>query len=290
MRAAGTAGTASCAIDIFDTRHPGSRPTLFGGPGDWNCYRHSGLNQTIALNSRLFEQCETTIVSDINASSNTRERLLAAAFEVFAERGYDAATIREICSRAEANIAAVHYHFGDKRKLYEAIYGTLFKTLRERRSAFLPPEAPADERLRVYIQAMFEEVFDCGGDPERQVQLSTIYLAEMAHPTEVLDRIVAEHLEPDARELYSICAELLGAAPDDDLTIDCAASVVGQILYYYHAGPIVTRLHPERPPVPERIAALAHQVWLFSLGGIERAARAYAASTGQSDEASDHGC
>lgn len=229
-------------------------------------------------------------MSDTDAHASTRERLLRAALEVFAEHGYEAATIREICGRAEANVAAVHYHFGDKRKLYEAIYGTLFETLRERRTRFLPPEAPAEDRLKVYIRALFEEIFLSGGDSDRQVQLSTIYLSEMARPSEVLDRIVSEHLEPDARELYSIVGELLDRAPDDELTFDCAASVIGQILYYYHAGPIITRLHPARPPVVDRLEALVEQVWQFSLGGIERTARTAAARAQQSDEPSDQGC
>jgi hypothetical protein len=102
------------------------------------------------------------------------------------------------------------------------------------------------------------------------VQLSTIYLTEMASPSEVLDRIVTEHLEPDARELYSIVGELLGRSPDDPRTVDCAASVVGQVLYYHHAGPIITRLHPDRAPVPERLDQLIEHVWHFALGGIER--------------------
>jgi len=208
----------------------------------------------------------------MTAAGSTRERLLEAALEVFAERGYEAATIREICSRAGANVAAVHYHFGDKRKLYQAIYGTLFETLRQRRTDFLPADAPAGERLKVYIRALFEEIFCSAGNSDRQVQLSTIYLSEMAHPSEVLDRIVTEHLEPDARELYSIVAELLGCAPDDPSTIDCAASVIGQILYYHHAGPIVSRLHPGRPPVPQRLDALVEHVWRFAMGGIERCA------------------
>jgi AcrR family transcriptional regulator len=223
-------------------------------------------------------------------ANNTRDRLLQAALEVFAESGYDAATVREICRRARANVAAVSYHFGDKRSLYQAIYGTLFETLRERRTSFLPPEAPPEQRLRVYIQAMFEEIFCSGGGSERQVQLSTIYLDEMARPSEVLDRIVSEHLEPDARELYSIVAELLGTAPDDALTVDCAASVVGQVLYYYHAGPIISRLHPDRAPVPERLDELIGQVWQFSLGGIRQVAATRGAPPLGSDEAADQGC
>ena len=47
----------------------------------------------------------------------TRERLLEAAGEVFAERGFREATVRGICKRANANNAAVNYHFGEKEEL-----------------------------------------------------------------------------------------------------------------------------------------------------------------------------
>jgi len=51
----------------------------------------------------------------------TRARLLDAAAHVFAEHGFQAATIRDICTRAGANVAAVNYHFRDKAGLYLAV-------------------------------------------------------------------------------------------------------------------------------------------------------------------------
>ncbi|MGQ9671001.1 MAG: TetR family transcriptional regulator, partial [Desulfosoma sp.] len=48
----------------------------------------------------------------------TRARLLDAACDVFAEKGYRGARLADICRRAGANIAAVNYHFGDKASLY----------------------------------------------------------------------------------------------------------------------------------------------------------------------------
>ena len=47
-----------------------------------------------------------------------REKIIDAAGRVFAERGYKAATVRQICHAAEANVAAVNYYFGDKGQLY----------------------------------------------------------------------------------------------------------------------------------------------------------------------------
>ena len=201
-------------------------------------------------------------------AADTRQRLLQAATEVFAEHGFEKATIREICRRADANVAAIHYHFGDKKRLYAAIFGTVFNLLRERRTSFLPVHAPPEERLRIYIRALFEEIFYCDGDARRCAQLSAIYLMEMTRPTEVLDRVVADHLRRDAEELYSIVGALLDESCGKDEIVDCSASVVGQILYYYHAEPIVSRLHPDRPPVSERLDELADHVWQFSLGGI----------------------
>src|ERR1700722_14461691 len=62
-------------------------------------------------------QIATKVTKD---GDDTRSRLLDAAAAIFAERGYQAATTREICVRARANAAAVNYHFGDKLGLYKA--------------------------------------------------------------------------------------------------------------------------------------------------------------------------
>jgi AcrR family transcriptional regulator len=53
----------------------------------------------------------------LDSHVQTREALLEAAAQVFAELGFRAATVREICQRARANIASVNYHFGDKENL-----------------------------------------------------------------------------------------------------------------------------------------------------------------------------
>ena len=52
------------------------------------------------------------------AADDPRDRILLAAGREFAEKGYEAATVRDICLAAGVNLAAVNYYFGDKKRLY----------------------------------------------------------------------------------------------------------------------------------------------------------------------------
>ncbi len=207
-------------------------------------------------------------MSTAPTSPDTRERLLRSAIQVFAERGYAGGTIRDICRRAQANLASVHYYFGDKQGLYVAIFDQVSGLFRERRARYLPSAAPAAARLRVYIQAALEEILGGKGGSGNSADLSAIYLAEMAHPTEVLDQIVALHIKPNNDELLNIVADLLELGTEDPLVSDAAASVSGQILRYFLARPLISRLNPDQQAPEERVGELVERLWHFSLGGI----------------------
>ncbi len=58
---------------------------------------------------------------------DARERVLVAAIEEFAARGLAGASVRRICARAGANVAAVNYYFGSKDALYAAVFHRLFE-------------------------------------------------------------------------------------------------------------------------------------------------------------------
>jgi TetR/AcrR family transcriptional regulator, regulator of cefoperazone and chloramphenicol sensitivity len=80
----------------------------------------------------------------------TRERLLAAALKHFAIEGYEGASLRAIQSDANANTAAVHYHFGSKQALYAAVVETRLAPILAKRKSLLPAAAAVpDPRLRL---------------------------------------------------------------------------------------------------------------------------------------------
>src|SRR5262249_5058158 len=101
-------------------------------------------------------------------SRDTRQRLLEAAGEVFADRGFRDATIKEICRRADANIAAVHYHFGDKEEFYRTVIQYAEQCAPENSPADRAPDAPAEKRLRAHIESFLVRLFDEGQPAWRQ--------------------------------------------------------------------------------------------------------------------------
>jgi AcrR family transcriptional regulator len=83
---------------------------------------------------------------------NTRERILAAALEVFAEQGFDGARTRDIAERAGANLGLLTYYFGAKSKLWQAAVASAFRELQDELADAVVPAAgaaAADERARL---------------------------------------------------------------------------------------------------------------------------------------------
>jgi len=198
--------------------------------------------------------------------ADTRERLLEAAGQVFAEAGFRAATVREIVARAGgANIAAVNYHFRDKEGLYAAV---LEHTAHEAVAKYpphggLPAAAPAEAQLHAFVRALLLRLFDKG----HQSIHGKLMAREMIEPTRALDRIVEQMIRPLYGRLCAIIKTLAGPRASLAQIERSAKSVVGQCLFYKHCGPVLTRLEGRLPDLKD-VDALADHIVAFSLRGI----------------------
>src|SRR6478672_848939 len=107
--------------------------------------------------------------SGSEADRATRGRLIDAAGHVFAAKGFKAATVRDICQRAGANVAAINYHFGDKERLYAEVlrYAHHCAMQRHPPEMGVTPKAPAPHRLRAFVVSFLRRMFD-EGRPEWQ--------------------------------------------------------------------------------------------------------------------------
>lgn len=203
----------------------------------------------------------------MDSSPDTKSRLLEAAGEVFADQGFRVATIREICQKAAANIAAVNYHFGDKEGLYRAVidYAANYALEKYPIGGGIDASAPADERLRVFIRTYLSRLLDSG----RPAWHGKLIAREMVEPTGALEVLAETFARPQYERLRVIVAELLGSGASSERIRACAASVVGQCLFYKHCHPMIRRLMPEQRYDEVGIRELAAHIAEFSLGAIQ---------------------
>jgi AcrR family transcriptional regulator len=200
--------------------------------------------------------------------AETRRQLLEAAGAVFAEFGFRNATVREICRRAGANVAAVNYHFGDK----ETLYTEVLRYAHGKALAKYPPlldvagDAPPEQRLHAFIQSLLLRIFDHGPDSWHGKLMSR----EMIEPTAALDSLVEERMRPMANLLQGIVAGVLKCPRNDERVRLYAFSVVSQCVFYHHCGPVVSRLFPKQPPLNQAgIERLANHITRFSLAAMK---------------------
>lgn len=197
------------------------------------------------------------------ASATTRERLLEAAGEVFAEHGYRDGTIQEICRRAGANIAAVNYHFRDKRNLYAEVFRYAHRRAGQQYPAFgeAAADAPAPQRLHAYVKSFLERILGQGRPAWQAVLVSR----EIAQPSGVLDRIYEEEIRPRHEYLEKVVREIAGPGVPRSRVRLCVFSIVGQCMFYRAARPALTALYPRDRLDADRLATHITQ---FSLGAL----------------------
>ena len=195
--------------------------------------------------------------------ADTRQRLLEAAGQVFADRGFEKATIREIVDRANANLNAVNYHFRDKRGLYLAVFEYAHELGAEQEQATrqtMESLAPKD-RLRLFVLNTLRRIIAS----HKQPWPSRLLHRELIEPTGALDMILEQMIRPRFTLLKSIVRELLPEGTPELKVALCAESVIGQCIHIGHGRPVVGRLIPELDYSPQCIEAIADHVTSFSL-------------------------
>ena len=102
--------------------------------------------------------------------ATTAERLLDAAEVLFAERGIDAVSVRAVNAAAGANVAAVHYHFGSKDALLDAVLRRRMDALGERRRAMLAslPDCARRPTVPAVVEALVVPLAELQRRPRRE--------------------------------------------------------------------------------------------------------------------------
>jgi AcrR family transcriptional regulator len=199
----------------------------------------------------------------------TKERILDTAEVLFAQKGYQAVSVREITSCAHCNLAAVNYHFGNKENLYLEVF----------RSRWVPRAKRIQESFRKYltgqksssadaiVRALARAFLDGPLSDEERFRHSQLMIREMAQPTEAFDHVAEKVMRPFFQELASGLRDLLPRELEEEHLLLNIFGMFSIILYFNFARVPVSRITGREYDQEFRNLLVEH-ITRFSLQGL----------------------
>ncbi len=158
---------------------------------------------------------------------DTKERLLDTAEELFAVHGFSATSLRMITAEAGVNLASIHYHFGSKEKLIEAVFTRRLEPLNRERLRLLDAcergtrGAPGEGRpvledvLKAFLIPPFQMLSTGGVEGSRFVKLlGRTFMDPGSHP----EKIIGKHFHEVSSRFSTALAEALPDLPGEEIT------------------------------------------------------------------------
>ncbi|HWE75669.1 MAG TPA: CerR family C-terminal domain-containing protein [Stellaceae bacterium] len=226
------------------------------------------MRRAIALRAR--PRPKKTIPAADEKLQRTREALLEAAGNVFAEKGFDRATGKEICERAGANAAAVNYYFGGVEGLYAAVLRLAHNRVVsvDHLQAVVADEPDARSQLEA-ILGMFARAVT---GPASSSWVFRVIGREVVAPSRVFSEMRDKEIFPKLRILRPVVAELMGLREDHaavaraciSIVAPCVLLLIGDRRFLKQAFPSLGFDDPE---------AITQHLVSFALAGIASSAR-----------------
>jgi AcrR family transcriptional regulator len=204
--------------------------------------------------------------------AHTRERLVDAAEQLFARKGFATTSVRDITAAAGCNVAAVNYHFGGKHNLYGEVFRRRMAAMREQRIASIRAargRAGSVEEVLAAFATAFLEPFVSPSGGRLLIELITRETLDPHLPPELF---LAEVVRP----VHEALAEaIVAATPDLELHAArlCVISIVGQLLQVANRlrrAELSAGWNAELPPLHEMV----DQIVRFSAAGVRACAGA----------------
>ncbi len=205
----------------------------------------------------------------MKSSQDVKERLLDVSERLFAQKGYDHVSIREITSKAGSNLASVNYYFGGKGRLYEEVFRQRMVPRAKRIHDFFRSRLRAQkESTPGGIIKSLAESFMKGpvGDEERELHQQLI-AREHTNPTGALDIMLKEVIYPFAQEIQELIKPWFKGASKEDITL-CTLSITALIIYFSFIGRIPVSAVTGRVYDEKFTDLLVDHITRFSLYGL----------------------
>jgi len=208
-------------------------------------------------------------ISSAETGKQVQDRLLDAAERLFAKKGFDGASVRDITSQADCNVAAVNYHFGGKDKLYLDVLRRRMHMLRSVRIVAInevmsqsKDDITLEALLGTFARAFIEPLFD-QSKGRRFMELMTREMFDpRLAPGMFLEEAIIPVLTVLQQALLKVCPGL-----DEKKAALSIQSIVAQLLHTVHAKKMFEQIDNVKLPAYD-IAEIVDHIVEFSAAGI----------------------
>jgi AcrR family transcriptional regulator len=148
------------------------------------------------------------------STNDTKDRITSAAERLFAERGFAGTSLRTVTSEAGVNLAAVHYHFGTKDALLQAVFdrriGPLNKQRLQRLDHLERAAGPRGPVLEDILEAFLSPIMDLKRDLEGEGMVWSRFIGRVySEPLEIVERLIREQFEEVGRRFVTALSTAL---------------------------------------------------------------------------------
>ncbi|RJP77476.1 MAG: TetR/AcrR family transcriptional regulator [Candidatus Zixiibacteriota bacterium] len=184
-------------------------------------------------------------------AADPRQRLLNAAYRVFAEKGLQGARTRDIAARAGVNLAMLHYYYRSKEELYAQVLTPLYREVFSRLDSVLSGPGDPRDRLEAAVSVYFDFL-------KRYPSLPRLVMWELASGAQVLRGVFAGLLDPASGSLFHHFRRLFQEGREQGIFRDtppeqAIISTVALIIFPFAARDLLTAALPGVADQPEFI-------------------------------------
>lgn len=201
--------------------------------------------------------------------NDARSKLVMAGLQIFAEKGFEGATTREICELAGVNISAIRYYFGDKAGLYRAAFNEPLGDKPCYSSIETFSELPLPEALALFFREFLEPLKK--GEALRLVM--KLHYREMLEPTGAWQQEIDSEIKPQHSAMVAMLKQHFGLARINNDLHRLAFAIIGMAVHFYVGYDVVKTIAPQIIESPTAIDALANSLTSYALAMIEGEAR-----------------
>ena len=202
--------------------------------------RPAGADAPVATAERSAPDAAPDATQDRGA--HAREQLIAHGTRIFAAKGYAAASTREICQAAGANVAAIHYYFGDKEGLYREVLVAPIAAIAAQFGGFDDPALPFEEAIRRVLRPLVVMALDDEGDA---VHVQRLHLREALEPSAVFRDVVGRIIVPLHNALAALLARHCGLQQADEGIHQLAFAITAMANDYCMSRDFMRMLAPQ---------------------------------------------